>query len=171
MGLCIPYSILCDAAQTPSNKIKIAQLRFLEDLAKTYCTAPEFQIQPQAEAAVLKVVQSAVDQKSKDLRHHAQLCLIALYNCNTPKVSVVCIVLCICPVFGYDMIAIVTVCVSFQMTMILTNLPKNYQDNARTIINQHLLRSNSGLTIWWFVICDCSELIVYRIVFIYNRSQ
>lgn len=72
-------------------------------------------MQPQAEAAVLKVVQSAVDQKSKDLRQQAQMCLIALYNCNTPK-----------------------------MTLILTNLPKNYQDNARTIINQHLLRSNSG---------------------------
>lgn len=134
------HRILCDNAQTPSNKIKIAQLRFLEDLAKTYCTAPEFQVQPQAEAAVLRVVQSAVDQKSKDLRQQAQMCLIALYNCNTPKV-------CRsgwCHWVELLLILLFRSRTRLQMTMILTNLPKNYQDNARTIINQHLLRSNSG---------------------------
>lgn len=79
--------IICDTAQTPSSKTKLAQLKFLEDLAKTYCTGSEFPIHPPADKAVLKVVQMAVDQKSKDLRQQAQMCLIALYNCNTPNVS------------------------------------------------------------------------------------
>lgn len=80
------FRILCDAAQTPSNKIKIAQLKFLEDLAKTYCTASEFQTQPPADKAVLKLLNMSVDQKSKELKQQAQMCLIALYNCNTPNV-------------------------------------------------------------------------------------
>lgn len=104
-------------------------------MAKTYCTASEFQVQPQAEAAVLRVVQSAVDQKSKDLRQQAQMCLIALYNCNTPRVSADAFLCVLIDSHLY---------LYLQMTIILTNLPKNYQDNARTIINQHLLRSNSG---------------------------
>lgn len=77
---------MTDASLTPSNKVKIAELRFLESLAKTYCTSAEFQAQPPADKAVLKLLQWSVDPKSKDLRQHAQFCVIALYNCNSPSV-------------------------------------------------------------------------------------
>lgn len=78
--------IICDAAQTPSTKTKIAQLKFLTDLATTYCTAAEFPTQPPADKAVSKIVQMAVDQKSLELRNQARSCIIALYNCSTPNV-------------------------------------------------------------------------------------
>lgn len=77
---------MTDGSLTPSNKVKIAELRFLESLAKTYCTSAQFQAQPPADKAVLKLLQWSVDQKNKDLRQHAQLCVIALYNCNSPTV-------------------------------------------------------------------------------------
>lgn len=80
--------IICDAAQTPSTKTKIAQLKFLTDLATTYCTAAEFPTQPPADKAATKVVHMAVDQKSLELRNQARSCLIALYNCNTPNVRI-----------------------------------------------------------------------------------
>lgn len=80
--------IICDATQTPSIKTKTAQLKFLEDLAKVYCKASEFPVQPPAEKAMLKVVQLSSDQKSKEMRLQAQQCLFALYNCNAPNVSV-----------------------------------------------------------------------------------
>lgn len=86
MNFIVLCRIICDAAQTPSIKTKTAQLKFLEDLAKIYCTAAEFPVQHPAEKAVLKVVQLAGDQKSKELRQQAQMCLIALYGCSAPSV-------------------------------------------------------------------------------------
>jgi CLIP-associating protein 1/2 len=76
-----------DAAQTPNNKTKVATVKFLTDLAATFCTAAQFPTQPPAEKAIQKIVQYATDQKSIDLRSHSRSCLIALYNCNTPNVS------------------------------------------------------------------------------------
>lgn len=80
------FRILCDAAQTPSTKTKIAQLKFLTDLSSTYCQATEFPTQPPADKAVTKIVQMAIDQKSLELRNQARSCIISLYNCNTPNV-------------------------------------------------------------------------------------
>lgn len=80
------YRILCDAAQTPSTKTKIAQLKFLTDLSTTYCTAAEFPMQPPSNKAIEKIVQMSIDQKSLELRNQARTCIIALYNCSTPNV-------------------------------------------------------------------------------------
>lgn len=135
------FRILCDATQTPSMKTKTAQLKFLEDLAKTYCTATEFSTQSPADKAILKIIQMSMDQKSKDLRQQAQFCLIALYNCNTPNVSIL--------LLGFLMLNLFVLNI-FQMTMLLTNLPKNYQDSAKSIIQQHLRRSNSGMFFFSF---------------------
>lgn len=82
----ISLRILCDAAQTPSTKTKIAQLKFLTDLSSTYCTAAEFPSQPPADKAITKIVQMAIDQKSLELRNQARSCIISLYNCSTPNV-------------------------------------------------------------------------------------
>lgn len=79
--------ILIDAAQTPTVKTKIAQLKFLTDLATTYCRSEDFPKQS-IDKAILKIVQLANDQKSVELRTEARRCLIALYNCDTPNVSI-----------------------------------------------------------------------------------
>lgn len=82
------YRILVDAAQTPTIKTKIAELKFLTNLATTYCRSDDFPKQPPTNKAILKIVQLANDQKSVELRSQARACLIALYNCNTPEVSI-----------------------------------------------------------------------------------
>lgn len=78
---------MVDAAQTPNNKTKVATVKFLTDLATTFCTAAQYPTQPPADKAIQKIVQYATDQKSIDLRSHSRCCLLALYNCNTPNVS------------------------------------------------------------------------------------
>lgn len=81
------HRILVDAAQTPTLKTKTAELKFLTNLATTYCRSDDFPKQPPTNKAILKIVQLANDQKSVELRSQARACLIALYNCNTPDVS------------------------------------------------------------------------------------
>lgn len=83
----ICYRILVDAAQTPSVKTKIAELKFVTNLATTYCRSEDFPKQPATNKAIQKIVQLANDQKSVELKSQARICLIALYNCNTPEVG------------------------------------------------------------------------------------
>ncbi|XP_055625221.1 CLIP-associating protein isoform X3 [Toxorhynchites rutilus septentrionalis] len=112
------FRILIDAAQTPNTKTRQATLKFLTTLATTYCTAAQFvihsQIQQLVDRAILKIIQTALDQKSLELKSQARSCIVALYNCNPS-----------------------------QMTITLANLPKQYQDTAKAIIQQHMRRSTS----------------------------
>ncbi|XP_016984508.1 LOW QUALITY PROTEIN: CLIP-associating protein [Drosophila rhopaloa] len=112
------FRIISDSTQTPTTKTRLAILRFLTDLANTYCKSSDFPSdQSQAcERTVLKLAQLASDQKSMELRSQARSCLVALYNLNTP-----------------------------QMTRLLANLPKGYQDSARSCIQSNMRRqSQSG---------------------------
>uniref|UniRef100_A0A1Q3FXH6 Putative microtubule associated-protein orbit n=1 Tax=Culex tarsalis TaxID=7177 RepID=A0A1Q3FXH6_CULTA len=113
------FRILIDAAQTPNIKTRQATLKFLTTLATTYCTAAQFVIHSQTQQlvdrAILKIIQTALDQKSVELKSQARSCIAALYNCNPS-----------------------------QMTMTLANLPKQYQDTAKAIIQQNIRRSTSG---------------------------
>lgn len=113
------FRILIDAAQTPNTKTRQATLKFLTTLATTYCTAAQFVIHSQTQQlvdrAILKIIQTALDQKSLELKSQARSCIVALYNCNPS-----------------------------QMTMTLSNLPKQFQDTAKAIIQQHMRRSTSG---------------------------
>ncbi|XP_062552162.1 CLIP-associating protein isoform X7 [Armigeres subalbatus] len=113
------FRILIDAAQTPNVKTRQATLKFLTTLATTYCTAAQFvthsQTQQLVDRAILKIVQTSLDQKSLELKSQARSCIVALYNCNPS-----------------------------QMTMTLANLPKQYQDTAKAIIQHHMRRSTSG---------------------------
>ncbi|XP_020815964.1 CLIP-associating protein [Drosophila serrata] len=115
------FRIISDSTQTPTTKTRIAILRFLTDLANTYCKSSDFPSDHSqaCERTVLKLAQLSADQKSMELRSHARNCLVALYNLNTP-----------------------------QMTRLLANLPKGYQDSARTCIQTHMRRQsqcgNSG---------------------------
>lgn len=81
------HRILIDAAQTPSIKTKIAELKFVTNLVSTYCRNDDFPKQLATNKAIQKIIQLANDQKSVELRSQARSCLIALYNCNTPEVS------------------------------------------------------------------------------------
>lgn len=76
-----------DAAQTPTTKTKIAELKFLTNLATTYCRSEDFPKTPTTSKAILKIVQLANDQKSSELRGQARSCLVSLYNCCTADVS------------------------------------------------------------------------------------
>lgn len=84
--------ILIDAAQTPNTKTRQATLKFLTTLATTYCTAAQFVIHSQTQQlvdrAILKIIQTALDQKSADLKSQARFCIAALYNCNPSQVSI-----------------------------------------------------------------------------------
>lgn len=81
------WRILVDAAQTPSIKTKIAELKFVTSLVTTYCRNDDFPKQTATNKAIQKIIQLSNDQKSVELRSQARSCLIALYNCNTPEVN------------------------------------------------------------------------------------
>ncbi|XP_002048268.2 CLIP-associating protein [Drosophila virilis] len=111
------FRIISDNTQTPTTKTRIAILRFLTDLVNTYGKSSDFPSdQTQScERTVLKLAQMSGDHKSIELRSQARLCLVALYNLNTP-----------------------------QMTKMLAALPKGYQDTARLCIQSNLRRQSSG---------------------------
>ncbi|KAH8415597.1 hypothetical protein KR222_006035 [Zaprionus bogoriensis] len=111
------FRIISDNTQTPTTKTRIAILRFLADLANTYCKSSDFPSDQSqnCERTVLKLVQMSGDQKSIELRSSARMCLMALYNLNTP-----------------------------QMTKLLAALPKGYQDTARLCIQSNMRRQSSG---------------------------
>uniref|UniRef100_A0A182RFM7 TOG domain-containing protein n=1 Tax=Anopheles funestus TaxID=62324 RepID=A0A182RFM7_ANOFN len=113
------FRILVDNAQTPNVKTRQATLKFLSQLATSYCTASQFVVHPQNQQvvnhAIQKIIQTSLDQKSIELKSQARMCMVALYNCNPS-----------------------------QMTMTLANLPKQYQDTAKIYIQQNMRRSTSG---------------------------
>uniref|UniRef100_A0A182NHM2 TOG domain-containing protein n=1 Tax=Anopheles dirus TaxID=7168 RepID=A0A182NHM2_9DIPT len=113
------FRILVDNAQTPNVKTRQATLKFLSQLATSYCTASQFVVHPQNQQvvnhAIQKIIQTSLDQKSIELKSQARMCIVALYNCNPS-----------------------------QMTMTLANLPKQYQDTAKVYIQQNIRRSVSG---------------------------
>lgn len=111
------FKILTDPTQIPNVKTKHAIVKFLTTLAKTYCSAESFVISPPADKAIVKVVQYTTDPKSLELRNQSKQCILELYNCNTAN-----------------------------MTLILANMPKQYQDIAKNMIQQALRKSTSGMS-------------------------
>lgn len=81
------FRILVDAAQTPNLKTKICTLKFLTNLATSYCTDVQFSAHSTAERALAKISGYLNDQKSVELRSQARTCIVAMYGCNTPDVS------------------------------------------------------------------------------------
>uniref|UniRef100_A0A182WIQ9 TOG domain-containing protein n=1 Tax=Anopheles minimus TaxID=112268 RepID=A0A182WIQ9_9DIPT len=113
------FRILVDNAQTPNVKTRQATLKFLTQLATSYCMASQFVVHPQNQQmvnhAIQKIIQTSLDPKSIELKSQARMCIVALYNCNPS-----------------------------QMTMTLANLQKQYQDTAKNYIQQNMRRSTSG---------------------------
>ncbi|CRL07696.1 CLUMA_CG020652, isoform B [Clunio marinus] len=109
------FKILTDSTQTPNVKTKYASVKFLTTLAQQYCMADNFMTTPPVDRAILKVLTYTADQKSMELKQQSRHCIIALYNLNPAN-----------------------------MTLILANLPKQYQDQARTYISTPLRNNVSG---------------------------
>ncbi|XP_059614672.1 CLIP-associating protein isoform X2 [Phlebotomus argentipes] len=109
------FRILVDSAQTQNTKSRVATLKFLTNLAQTYCQPEHFSIQRPAEAAVIKIVQASQDKKSMELRNQARHCLFALYKCNPQN-----------------------------MTSLLQVLPKEHSDGVKVIIQQNLRKGTDS---------------------------
>lgn len=106
---------LVDQTQTPNSKVKVAVLQYLAQLA-SYMDASAFNPSGRdAAAALAKVISWTNDQKSAEIRKAAQTALIALFNLNTP-----------------------------QVTMILSTLSSDYQETAASLVNSHVRRSSTG---------------------------
>lgn len=128
------FKILTDSTQTPNVKTKHASVKFLTTLAQTYCSPDQFVGTAPADRAILKILTYAADQKSMELKQQAKHCIIALYNCNPANVS--CNLDC-------GLLFVSYYC--FQMTIILTTLPKQYQDAAKNYIQQTVRNNVSGM--------------------------
>lgn len=110
---------LVDPTQTPNSKVKVASLTFLTQLAM--CMEPSAFVpvmtsgRDSTSAALAKIIGWTGDAKSSEIRRAAHAALIALYNLNTP-----------------------------QVTMLLAGLSAEYQEAAHTLVHSHLRRSSSG---------------------------
>ncbi|XP_046480774.1 CLIP-associating protein 1-A isoform X2 [Neodiprion pinetum] len=103
---------LTDPTQTPNSRVKVATLTFISQIADT---AVPSALNSSAASALARLLDWTNDMKSQDVRRHAQNAVIALYNLNTP-----------------------------QVTMILSDLPKPYQEAALTLVQNHLRRSSGS---------------------------
>ncbi|XP_020709116.2 CLIP-associating protein 1-A isoform X3 [Athalia rosae] len=100
---------LTDPTQTPNSKVKVATLTFITQIADT---AEPSALNSSGGSALARLLDWTNDVKSQDVRRHAQNAVIALYNLNTP-----------------------------QVTMILSDLPRPYQEAALPLVQNHLRRS------------------------------
>ncbi|XP_056638130.1 CLIP-associating protein isoform X3 [Diorhabda sublineata] len=108
------YRFLIDATQTPNTKVKNVVLNTLSSL----CNDPDnaqYISQSPASQALQKIITYAQDTKSAETRHAAKQCIVALWNCNTP-----------------------------QVTMLLAELPKEQQDLASNVVHSHMRKSSTG---------------------------
>ncbi|XP_015602731.1 CLIP-associating protein 1-A isoform X5 [Cephus cinctus] len=101
---------LTDPTQTPNTRVKVATLNFLTQIAET---AEPSALNSSAGSALARLLDWTNDVKSQDVRRHAEAAVMALYNLNTP-----------------------------QVTLILTELPKYYQEAALPLVQSHLRRSS-----------------------------
>ncbi|XP_061096780.1 CLIP-associating protein 2-like isoform X4 [Conger conger] len=106
-----------DQTQTPSLKVKVAILKYIETLAMQM-DAPDFVNSSETRLAVSRIITWTTEPKSADVRKAAQAVLIALFQLNTP-----------------------------EFTMLLGALPKTFQDGATKLLQNHLRHSsNPSLT-------------------------
>ncbi|XP_026473636.1 CLIP-associating protein isoform X3 [Ctenocephalides felis] len=105
------FRFLSNNAQTPNTKTKIATLKFLKTLTTSYDVSNNFYYQEPASKALLKIINFSSDPKSSELRTEAKYCLVAIYNCNTVKT-----------------------------TMLINELPNQSRDVAMNIIQNYIKR-------------------------------
>ncbi|XP_066178373.1 CLIP-associating protein 2 isoform X12 [Sylvia atricapilla] len=115
----LQFSILMrftvDQTQTPSLKVKVAILKYIETLAQQMDPG-DFVNSSETRLAVSRIITWTTEPKSSDVRKAAQSVLISLFELNTP-----------------------------EFTMLLGALPKTFQDGATKLLHNHLRNTgNSG---------------------------
>ncbi|XP_036926711.1 CLIP-associating protein 2 isoform X30 [Sturnira hondurensis] len=103
-----------DQTQTPSLKVKVAILKYIETLAKQMDPG-DFINSSETRLAVSRVITWTTEPKSSDVRKAAQSVLISLFELNTP-----------------------------EFTMLLGALPKTFQDGATKLLYNHLRNTGNG---------------------------
>ncbi|XP_036864575.2 CLIP-associating protein 2 isoform X20 [Manis javanica] len=103
-----------DQTQTPSLKVKVAILKYIETLAKQMDPG-DFINSSETRLAVSRVITWTTEPKSSDVRKAAQSVLISLFELNTP-----------------------------EFTMLLGALPKTFQDSATKLLHNHLRNTGNG---------------------------
>lgn len=81
------YRFLLDATQTPNVKSKTVMLNFLTSLCSQPDAAAAIAAPPNALQALQKIIAHSQDAKSMEIRQAAKVCIVALWNCNTPAVT------------------------------------------------------------------------------------
>ncbi|XP_053621346.1 CLIP-associating protein isoform X2 [Plodia interpunctella] len=114
------FRFLADGATAPTNKTKVAALRFLSDLAHDYCTPSSLAAALHGGAtgagarALSKVSALAADARAADVRVAARRALACLYDCN--------------PV---------------PFTALMSELPPETQTLVNGVVQQHVRRTSS----------------------------
>ncbi|XP_064594427.1 CLIP-associating protein 1-like isoform X2 [Liolophura sinensis] len=99
---------IIDQTQTPNLKAKIAMLNYLHGLVQCM-SARDFTNTSDTRLAVSRIITWTAEPKSVEVRKAAQAVLIGMFNLNTPEFS-----------------------------MMLSLLPKTFQDSATKILHNHL---------------------------------
>ncbi|XP_063160192.1 CLIP-associating protein 2 isoform X19 [Candoia aspera] len=114
----LQFSILMrftvDQTQTPSLKVKVAILKYIETLAQQMDPG-DFVNSSETRLAVSRIITWTTEPKSSDVRKAAQSVLISLFELNTP-----------------------------EFTMLLGALPKTFQDGATKLLHSHLRNAGNG---------------------------
>ncbi|XP_025021224.1 CLIP-associating protein 2 isoform X5 [Python bivittatus] len=114
----LQFSILMrftvDQTQTPSLKVKVAILKYIETLAQQMDPG-DFVNSSETRLAVSRIITWTTEPKSSDVRKAAQSVLISLFELNTP-----------------------------EFTMLLGALPKTFQDGATKLLHSHLRSTGNG---------------------------
>ncbi|XP_045460920.1 CLIP-associating protein isoform X3 [Harmonia axyridis] len=108
------YRFLVDSTQTPNAKVKTVVLNYLTTLCNSIDSS-EFSFQAHALQALQKIIIFSQDSKSAELRTAARNCVVAMWNCNTS-----------------------------QVTMMLSELPRDLQDIASSIVNSHMRKASNN---------------------------
>lgn len=81
------YRFLLDATQTPNAKSKTVVLKFLASLCDLPDASAAVTVPANSLQALQKLIAFSQDPKSLEIRQAAKNCIVALWNCNTPAIT------------------------------------------------------------------------------------
>ncbi|XP_075908629.1 CLIP-associating protein 1-like isoform X4 [Petromyzon marinus] len=110
---------IVDHAQTPSLKVKIAILKYIESLSRQM-DPTDFVNSSEARLAMSRIITWTTEPKSSDIRKAAQAVLISLFELNTA-----------------------------EFTMLLGALPKTFQAAATKLLNSHIRAAGMSPSQGW----------------------
>ncbi|KAL5010946.1 hypothetical protein ScPMuIL_013251 [Solemya velum] len=115
LQLSILTKFIIDQTQSPSLKVKLSLLSFMHGLV-SIMEPSDFTNSSDIRLAISRIITWTTDPKSLDIRKSSQTLLVALFNVNPPEFS-----------------------------MMLSALPKTFQDGATKIIHNHLMTTNDSV--------------------------